>query len=183
MRFEKLTKRRESTRVFLPWESRNTRRRLTVASVVFDAPLEDPADPTRTPNPAKAPWYFVGLQELLTYFDPWIAGVVLPSLIIVVLIELAWFSLTYRPSVYDSASGDYQATCETFTVTLRPLTEAQVRSYVTRENPLDCAGSFKVEGLGIALMEKLTGNDYHTTATINQRIRDIALMREQMENL
>ena len=65
-------------------------------------------------------------------------------------------------AVYDSASGDYQATCETFTVTLRPLSEAQVRAYVTRENPIDCAGSFKVEGLGIALMEKLTGNDYTT---------------------
>ena len=65
-------------------------------------------------------------------------------------------------AVYDSASGDYQATCETFTVTLRPLTETQVRSYVTRENPVDCAGSFKVEGLGIALMEKLAGNDYTT---------------------
>jgi len=65
-------------------------------------------------------------------------------------------------AVYDSASGDYQATCETFTVTLRPLTETQVRSYVTRENPIDCAGSFKVEGLGIALMEKLAGNDYTT---------------------
>lgn len=65
-------------------------------------------------------------------------------------------------AVFDSASGAYQATCETFTVTLRPLTEAQIRSYVTRENPLDCAGSFKVEGLGIALMESMEGADYTT---------------------
>jgi hypothetical protein len=55
---------------------------LMVISLVFDAPLEDPADPTRTPNPAKAPWYFVGLQELLVYFDPWVAGVGIPLVII-----------------------------------------------------------------------------------------------------
>jgi septum formation protein len=65
-------------------------------------------------------------------------------------------------AVFDSASGAHQATCETFTVTLRPLTEAQVRAYVARENPVDCAGSFKVEGLGIALLEKMAGDDYTT---------------------
>jgi septum formation protein len=65
-------------------------------------------------------------------------------------------------ALFDSASDAYQATCETFTVTLRPLTEAQVRAYVDRENPVDCAGSFKVEGLGIALMEKMAGDDYTT---------------------
>ncbi|NIR02157.1 MAG: cytochrome C, partial [Gemmatimonadales bacterium] len=51
-------------------------------SLVFDAPLEEHADPALTPNPAKAPWYFSGLQELLTYFDPWLAGVVLPAIIV-----------------------------------------------------------------------------------------------------
>lgn len=63
-------------------------------------------------------------------------------------------------AVFDSASSAFQAACETFTVTLRPLTEAQIRNYVTRENPIDCAGSFKIEGLGIALMEKMEGRDY-----------------------
>jgi septum formation protein len=63
-------------------------------------------------------------------------------------------------AVFDSVSGSFQATCETFTVTLRSLSEAQVRNYVMRENPIDCAGSFKIEGLGIALMEKMEGCDY-----------------------
>jgi len=55
---------------------------VTVWSIVIDAPLESPANPTVTPDPSKAPWYFLGLQELLVYFDPWIAGVMLPLLII-----------------------------------------------------------------------------------------------------
>ena len=63
-------------------------------------------------------------------------------------------------AVFDSTSGAYQATSEIFTVTMRPLSEAQIRKYVDRENPIDCAGSFKVEGLGIALMEKMAGDDY-----------------------
>src|SRR3990172_11365978 len=56
---------------------------LTVWSLLVDAPLEEPANPTRTPNPSKAPWYFLGLQEMLVFFDPWHAGGVLPSFIIV----------------------------------------------------------------------------------------------------
>ena len=55
---------------------------LIVWSVAIDAPLKAIADPNWTENPAKAPWYFVGLQDLLVYFDPWIAGVGVPLLII-----------------------------------------------------------------------------------------------------
>ncbi len=51
-------------------------------SITLNAPLEEPANPNLTMNPAKAPWYFLGLQEMLVYFDPWIAGVVMPTLII-----------------------------------------------------------------------------------------------------
>src|SRR5687768_5449966 len=55
---------------------------LTLWAIVAKAPLEQPANPGYAPNPAKAPWYFLGLQEMLVYFDPWMAGVVYPGLII-----------------------------------------------------------------------------------------------------
>ncbi len=63
---------------------------LMVWSLGLNAPLEEPANPNYTMNPAKAPWYFVGLQEMLVYFDPWFAGVVLPSLIIVGLMAFPY---------------------------------------------------------------------------------------------
>jgi hypothetical protein len=66
---------------------------LTVWSLLVDAPLEEPANPTRTPNPSKAPWYFLGLQEMLVFFDPWHAGVVLPSLIIVGLMVIPFIDI------------------------------------------------------------------------------------------
>jgi quinol-cytochrome oxidoreductase complex cytochrome b subunit len=63
---------------------------LVAWSVLMNAPLEELADPNVTPNPSKAPWYFLGLQELLVYFDPWIAGVVLPGIIAVGLIAIPY---------------------------------------------------------------------------------------------
>ena len=56
---------------------------LFLISLAFDAPLKEIANPYVPENPAKAPWYFLGLQEMLVYFDPWIAGVMLPTFIIV----------------------------------------------------------------------------------------------------
>lgn len=61
---------------------------LMVWAIVAKAPLEQPASPDWAPNPAKAPWYFLGLQEMLVYFDPWMAGVVYPGLIIVGLMAI-----------------------------------------------------------------------------------------------
>jgi len=63
---------------------------LMVWSITLDAQLEAPANPSLTMNPSKAPWYFLGLQEMLVYFDPWMAGVVLPTLILVGLMVIPY---------------------------------------------------------------------------------------------
>ncbi len=75
---------------------------MIVWSVVLKAPLEEPANPGAAPNPAKAPWYFLGLQELLVYFDPWMAGVVLPTLIIVGLMAIPYIDTNPRGNGYFS---------------------------------------------------------------------------------
>ena len=73
---------------------------LIIWSIVIDAPLEEPANPTRTPNPSKAPWYFLGLQEMLVYFDPWNAGVVMPTLIIVGLMVIPFIDINPKGNGY-----------------------------------------------------------------------------------
>ncbi len=65
-------------------------------------------------------------------------------------------------TVYDSESGEAASDFSAFSVTLRQLTDEQVERYVDREKPFDCAGSFRVEGLGIALMEQMEGPDYNS---------------------
>jgi hypothetical protein len=73
---------------------------LIIWSVVLDAPIEEHSNPTLTPNPAKAPWYFLGLQEMLVYFDPWIAGVVLPGLIVFGLMAIPYLDINPKGSGY-----------------------------------------------------------------------------------
>lgn len=73
---------------------------LMVWSIALDAPLEEPSDPSLTPNPAKAPWYFLGLQEMLVYFDPWIAGVVFPSLIVMGLMVIPYVDMNPKGNGY-----------------------------------------------------------------------------------
>jgi cytochrome b/b6/petD-like protein len=63
---------------------------LMVWSLTLNAPLEELSNPNLTMNPAKAPWYFLGLQEMLVYFDPWVAGVVMPTLVIVGLMVIPY---------------------------------------------------------------------------------------------
>lgn len=62
-------------------------------SLLFNAPLEGIADPSHTPNPAKAPWYFLGLQEMLHYFPPVVAGVLMPTLVVIALIVIPYFNI------------------------------------------------------------------------------------------
>ncbi|MFZ0800991.1 MAG: hypothetical protein WBQ09_05215 [Terriglobales bacterium] len=66
---------------------------LVVVSLLFNAPLEGIADPSHTPNPAKAPWYFLGLQEMLHYFPPLVAGVLVPTLVVIALIVIPYFNI------------------------------------------------------------------------------------------
>ncbi len=73
---------------------------LMVWSLVLDAPLEEPPNPGNPPNPAKAPWYFLGLQEMLVYFDPWIAGVLLPVLIIIGLMLIPYLDINPKGNGY-----------------------------------------------------------------------------------
>ncbi len=73
---------------------------LLVWSIALNAPLEDPSDPSVTPNPAKAPWYFLGLQEMLVYFDPWIAGVIFPSLIVMGLMAMPYVDINPKGNGY-----------------------------------------------------------------------------------
>ena len=73
---------------------------LILWSIFLKAPLEQPANAAVTPNPSKAPWYFLGLQEMLVYYDPWLAGVVLPSLIIVGLMAIPYIDKNPKGNGY-----------------------------------------------------------------------------------
>jgi quinol-cytochrome oxidoreductase complex cytochrome b subunit len=66
---------------------------LVAMALLFNAPLEGIADPSHTPNPAKAPWYFLGLQEMLHYFPPVVAGVLVPGLVVMALIVIPYFNI------------------------------------------------------------------------------------------
>ena len=64
---------------------------LISVALIWKAPLDELANPLHTPNPAKAPWYFTGLQELLHYFPPLVAGIILPVLIVSGLFIIPFF--------------------------------------------------------------------------------------------
>jgi len=71
-------------------------------AIFLPAPLEEPASSVKTPNPSKAPWYFLGLQEMLVYFDPWYAGVVLPSLVVFGLMAMPYLDFNKKGNGYYS---------------------------------------------------------------------------------
>ncbi|HKE97576.1 MAG TPA: menaquinol-cytochrome c reductase cytochrome b subunit [Actinomycetes bacterium] len=64
---------------------------LVLFSTLVNAPLLDLANPNLTPNPSKAPWYFLGLQELLRYFHPMVAGVTIPGIGLLALAATPYF--------------------------------------------------------------------------------------------
>lgn len=66
---------------------------LVLVALFWDAPLEQLANPLLTPNPAKAPWYFLGLQELLHFFPPFVAGILIPTLVVIALVVIPYFSV------------------------------------------------------------------------------------------
>ena len=66
---------------------------MVLLSLFWDAPLEQLANPLLTPNPAKAPWYFLGLQELLHFFPPFVAGILIPTLVVIALIIIPYFNV------------------------------------------------------------------------------------------
>src|SRR5437867_6434912 len=85
---------------------------LIVWAIWLRAPLEEPANPAATPNPSKAPWYFLGLQEMLVYYDPWYAGVVLPSIIILGLMAIPYIDINPK------CNGSYTFSERKFAITI-----------------------------------------------------------------
>ena len=66
---------------------------MVFVALFWDAPLEQLANPLLTPNPAKAPWYFLGLQELLHFFPPFVAGILIPTLAVIALVVIPYFNV------------------------------------------------------------------------------------------
>src|SRR5437660_9964401 len=66
---------------------------MVLTALLWDAPLEQLANPLLTPNPAKAPWYFLGLQELLHFFPPFVAGILIPTLVVIALVVIPYFNV------------------------------------------------------------------------------------------
>lgn len=73
---------------------------LVVLAILADAPLEEIANPQKTPNPAKAPWYFLGLQELLHYYPPIFSGVLLPGLVVISLVVIPYFNVNLKREAF-----------------------------------------------------------------------------------
>ena len=78
---------------------------LVLVALLWDAPLEQLANPLVTPNPAKAPWYFLGLQELLHYFPPFVAGILIPTLVVIALVIIPYFNINIEGEAVWARNG------------------------------------------------------------------------------
>ena len=96
--------------------------------IVLQAPLEEPASAAKTPNPSKAPWYFLGLQEMLVYFDPWMAGVVLPSVILVGLMAVPYIDFNKAGNGYYTFN-ERKFAVSTFLFGFLPLWVAMIATF------------------------------------------------------
>jgi len=94
---------------------------LSLVAILFDAPLEGLANPQETPNPAKAPWYFLGLQELLHYFPPIVAGVLLPGLVALALVVIPYARVNLAAGALWAGRGKRTALALGATATLLTL--------------------------------------------------------------
>ncbi len=95
---------------------------LALVSLLWDAPLEGLADPLETPNPAKAPWYFLGLQELLHYFPPVVAGVLIPALVVIALVVIPYARANRAPKpLWDLGARRVRTGLLVVTLVLVPL--------------------------------------------------------------
>src|SRR5437667_3833898 len=77
---------------------------MVIVALVWDAPLEQLANPLLTPNPAKAPWYFLCLQELLHYFPPLVAGIIIPTLVVFALVIVSYFTVIIQAAPFWSGN-------------------------------------------------------------------------------
>jgi quinol-cytochrome oxidoreductase complex cytochrome b subunit len=91
-----------------------------VLGILFDAPLRDVANPIVTPNPEKAPWYFAALQELLSHFHPMVAGVLLPTGLVIGMFALPY--LDRNPSMLPEHRRVARATFTIFLIVWIVLT-------------------------------------------------------------
>ncbi len=83
---------------------------MVLLAFFWDAPLEQLANPLLTPNPAKAPWYFLGLQELLHFFPPFVAGILIPTLVLIALIVIPYFKINVEgPPLWGGSPGKHLA--------------------------------------------------------------------------
>jgi menaquinol-cytochrome c reductase cytochrome b/c subunit len=73
---------------------------MVLVALFWDAPLEQLANPLLTPNPAKAPWYFLGLQELLHFFPPFVAGILIPTLVVIALVVIPYFNVNVETQAF-----------------------------------------------------------------------------------
>ena len=148
-------------------------------AIWLQAPLEEPASSVKTPNPSKAPWYFLGLQEMLVYYDPWMAGVVLPSLIIVGLMAIpyidfnkdgnGYYTIKERKFAYiivsarlSGAVGDADragdAAARSELELLRPLRSLGRRTRSKRSNNINLSEYFWQSWLGTSLPKAPPGS-------------------------